>query len=59
MSRTPESVWQVPRNNISAVSAFLASIGGEASPDEVSVLLQLQDDPEELMALIRDWKSRA
>ena len=42
------SVWTLPRNDVAAARAFV--LARRPSPDEMSVLLMLQDNPSELLA---------
>lgn len=45
-------VYAVPRNDVGAALAYHRARGISITADEVAVLLQLQDDPAELLALI-------
>lgn len=48
-------ITDVPRNDIEACIRYYESRGSRITPDEVSMLLQLQDRPAKLMKLTADW----
>lgn len=50
----PTSVYQIPRNDIPAAVA-LYEARGSLTGSELAVLLQLQDDPGELLELCTNW----
>jgi hypothetical protein len=54
--RPAASVWEIPRNDVAACVAFYRA-RGQVTPDEMSVMLRLQDDDAELMRTAADWKS--
>jgi hypothetical protein len=54
---TPRNVWQVPRNDIAAATAFYERRGYVTS-SEMHTLLMLQDDSSELRAVAATWDVR-
>lgn len=48
------SVWDIRRNDIPACVALYEARG--VTPDEARVMIRLQDDPSEIMGLIKTWK---
>lgn len=50
--RVPVTVWELPRNDVHAVEAFLRGRRGPLRHEEGEVLLQLQDDPTAVLALL-------
>lgn len=55
--KAPESVWDLPRNDVAACVAFYRARGA-VTPEEMSVMLRLQDDDRELMRIAANWKTR-
>lgn len=53
---TPDSVWEIPRNDVRACVRYYEAHG--VTEDEVAVMLQLQDDPGELKTLAQRWTVR-
>jgi hypothetical protein len=58
MAKEPETVWDLPRNDVEACARYYKR-RGMVSADEMRVMLRLQDDPAELEQLAADWKVRA
>jgi hypothetical protein len=52
----PQSVWDIPRNDVAACVAYYKSRGA-VSGEELSVMLKLQDDDTELLELAQAWKT--
>lgn len=52
----PSSVWQLQRNDAKACVAYYDEHG--VTSDEYRVMLMLQDNASELLALSVDWKVR-
>ena len=57
MSKEPETVWDLPRNDVEACARYYKRRGG-VTADEMHVMLMLQDDPSELERVAADWKVR-
>lgn len=49
-------VYAVPRNDLAAATAFYRARGRSITNDEMHVLIGLQDDPAELLAIAKRWK---
>lgn len=49
-------ITDVPRNDIEACRRYYESRGSRITPDEMSMLLQLQDRPGKLMKLSESWR---
>lgn len=49
------TVWDLPRNDLAACEAYHEAHG--ATPDDVRVMLKLQDDPTELMRIVATWET--
>jgi len=54
MTTKPQSVWDLPRNDIEACRQFLAT--NSVTPDQWRTMLRLQDDPDKLIAAAKTWK---
>ncbi len=52
-----DSVWKLQRNDIEGAIAFARERGAALTPSEAAVLLQLQDDPTDLIARLPDPRS--
>jgi hypothetical protein len=52
--KAPESVLDVPRNDIAACRAFYKARRGKVTGEDLRVLLQLQDDDTELLQIMTD-----
>ncbi len=50
-------MWELPRNDLAACEALYRRRKGRISPDEMSVMLRLQDDHTELLELALKWES--
>lgn len=50
-------ITDVPRNDIDACRRYYESRGSRITPDEMSMLLQLQDRPAKLMRLSAGWNT--
>lgn len=51
-----KTVWDLPRNDVQACVRFYESHG--VTSEEMAVMLRLQDDDTELLAIAADWKQR-
>lgn len=49
-----DSVWSLQRNDLDGAIDFARRRGDKLTPGEAAVLLQLQDDPTELMSRLPD-----
>lgn len=58
VSKTLESVSDIPRNNVAACIAYARKHKG-VTPDEAHVMVMLQDDPTELLKVMAKWPSRS
>lgn len=54
---TPQSVWDIERNDIAACVDFHDVHG--ARPDDIRTMVMLQDDPTELLQIIAGWAPQA
>lgn len=50
----PASVFDIDRNDIAAAVAYYEATGS-VTGSELATLLQLQDDPRELLAIAENW----
>ena len=53
--KVPESVWDIPRNDVAACVAFYRARKGKITAEEMSVMLRLQDDDTELLRIAEKW----
>ncbi len=51
----PMPITSIPRNDVDACRRYYESRGSRITPDEMSMLLQLQDRPAKLMRLSAGW----
>lgn len=49
-------MWDIPRNDVAACVRFYEARRGTITPDEMGVMLSLQDDDSELLRIAMAWR---